>query len=58
MGRDGRFGSIVGKIDPLMGQILGFFRSDFSAFGASLLAQGCQIRHNVSQIGTKWGEIF
>ena len=32
--RDGRFGSKVGQIGPQMGQIWGFFRSDFSAFGA------------------------
>ena len=32
--RDGRFGSKVGQIGPNMGQIRGFFRSDFSAFGA------------------------
>ena len=32
--RDGKFGSKVGQIGPQMGQIQGFFRSDFSAFGA------------------------
>ena len=31
--REGRFGSKVGQIGPQMGQIRGFFRSDFSAFG-------------------------
>ena len=32
--RDGRFESKVGQIRPQIGQIRGFFRSDFSAFGA------------------------
>ena len=32
--RGGKFGSKVGQIGPQIGQILDFFRSDFSTFGA------------------------
>ena len=34
--RDGRFGSKVGQIGLQIGQIRGFFRLDFSAFGAPI----------------------